>query len=94
MPLALTNGGLFQPMNFAIWTMDGCFNNLRQLDKESVPNNTEDNPPNCSSMVGQLTRDVNELSIQHSPTRDLGDNATAKDFVNVFISDDYLDEVI
>ena len=37
---------------------------------------------------------VEQLSICHGPTRDLGENATAKDFFNVFINDAYIDEII
>ena len=35
---------------------------------------------------------VEEFSIRRGPTRDLGENATAKDFFNVFIDDAYIDE--
>ena len=37
-------------------------------------------------------RDVNvgNFSLLHGPTKDLEDNATAKDFFNQFIYDDYL----
>ena len=34
------------------------------------------------------------FQFRRDPTRDLGDNATAKDFFNIFINDDYLDEII
>ena len=37
---------------------------------------------------------VEQLSTCHGPTRDLGENATAKDFFNVFINDAYIDEII
>ena len=37
---------------------------------------------------------VEEFSIRRGPTRDLGENATAKDFFNVFIDDAYIDEIV
>ena len=37
---------------------------------------------------------VEQFYVRHGPTRDLGDNATAKDFFNQFIDDDYLDEIV
>ena len=37
---------------------------------------------------------VEEFSIRRGPTRDLGENATAKDFFNVFINDAYIDEIV
>ena len=64
-------------------------------DEESAPDNTGDNLPNAIQWSTNLRGiNVSEFSIRHGPTRDLGDNATAKDFFNVFISDDYLDEVV
>ena len=37
---------------------------------------------------------VAQFSIPHGPTRDLGDNATAKDFFNMFTDDAFIDEII
>ena len=37
---------------------------------------------------------VEEFSIHHGPTKDLGDNANAKDFFNLFIDNAYLDEIV
>ena len=38
--------------------------------------------------------DVENFSLQQGPTKNLGDNATAKDFFNQFLDDDYLDQVV
>ena len=38
--------------------------------------------------------DIEQFSISHGPTRDLGENATAKDFFNVSIDDAYIDEIV
>jgi len=37
---------------------------------------------------------VEEFSVCHGPSRNLGDNATAKDFFNLFINDEFLDEIV
>ena len=37
---------------------------------------------------------VEEFSIRRGPPRDLGENATAKDFFNVFNNDAYIDEIV
>ena len=37
---------------------------------------------------------VEEFSVRHDPSRDLGDNAMAKDFFNLFINDKFLDEIV
>ena len=37
--------------------------------------------------------DVENFSLQHGPTKSLGDNATAKDFSNQFLDDNYLDQI-
>jgi len=37
---------------------------------------------------------VEEFFAHHSPSRNLGDNATSKDFFNLFVIDKFLDEII
>ena len=37
-----------------------------------------------------LRDDLRSFSLRHGPTKDLEDTATAKDFFNQFIDDDYL----
>ena len=39
--------------------------------------------------------DINfeEFSVCHGPTKDLGGQATSKDFLDLFINNDYLDEI-
>ena len=61
-------------------------------DDESNESTNEDAPPdplqwsNTSSDIN-----VEEFSVCHGPTKDLGSQATSKDFLNLFINDDYLD---
>lgn len=38
--------------------------------------------------------DIEEFSAHHGATKDLSDRATSKDFLNLFIDDDYLDEIV
>lgn len=38
--------------------------------------------------------DIEEFTIPHGPSKDLGEGATPKDFFNLFIDDGYLDEVV
>ena len=38
--------------------------------------------------------DIEEFSARHGATKDLGDHATSKDFFNLFIDDDYLEEIV
>ena len=38
--------------------------------------------------------EVEEFSSNSGPTQDLGENATAKDFFNLFIDDNYIDEIV
>ena len=38
--------------------------------------------------------DIKEFSAHHGATKDLGDRATSKDFLNLFIDNDYLDEIV
>ena len=61
-------------------------------DDESNERANEDAPPdplqwsNTSSDIN-----VEEFSVCHGPTKDLGGQATSKDFLNLFINYDYLD---
>ena len=38
--------------------------------------------------------DIKEFSAHNGATKDLGDRATSKDFLNLFIDNDYLDEIV
>ena len=38
--------------------------------------------------------DIEEFSARHVATKDLGDHAASKDFFNLFIDDDYLEEIV
>lgn len=53
---------------------------------------TEDVPFRWSNVLGEI--DIEEFSARHGATKDLGDRATSKDFLNLFIDDDYLDEIV
>ena len=61
-------------------------------DEESAVEESRPNALQWSSTLRQIN--VEEFSIRHGPTRDLGENATAKDFFNVFINDAYIDEIV
>ena len=51
-----------------------------------------DRAVNWSSNLSEIN--VEEFVENHGPTHDLGVNATAKDFFNLFIDDSYLDEIV
>ena len=61
-------------------------------DEESAAEESRTNALQWSSSLRQIN--VEEFSIRRGPTRDLGENATAKDFFNVFIDDAYIDEIV
>ena len=61
-------------------------------DEESATEESRPNTLQWSSTLRQI--DIEQFSISHGPTRDLGENATAKDFFNVFIDDTYIDEIV
>ena len=61
---------------------------------ESNESADEDAPPGALHWSNTLTDfNVEEFSVHHGPTKDLGGQATSKDFLNLFIKDDYLDEI-
>ncbi|XP_044181437.1 piggyBac transposable element-derived protein 4-like [Acropora millepora] len=63
-------------------------------DDESNESTDEDAPPDLLQWSNTLSDiDVEEFSVRHGPTKDLGGQATSKDFLNLFINDDYLDEI-
>ena len=67
---------------------------VRDVDDE-IDQNLDLQPQendNSSSALREIN--VKQFSVRHGPTRDLEDNATAKDFFNQFIDDDYLDEIV
>ena len=45
-----------------------------------------------SNVLGEI--DIEKFSAHHGATKDLGDNALSKDFFNLFIDNDYLDEIV
>ena len=61
-------------------------------DEESATEESRPNTLQWSSTLRQI--DIEQFSISLGPTRDLGENATAKDFFNVFIDDAYIDEIV
>ena len=63
-------------------------------DDESNESADEDAPPDSLQWSNTLSDiNVEEFSVRHGPTKDLGGQATSKDFLNLFINDDYLDEI-
>lgn len=64
-------------------------NSSKDSNEETASTTSKDAAPNCIHGIN-----VEELSIHHDPTKDLGDNANPKDFFNLFINDAYLDEII
>ena len=61
-------------------------------EEESAPEESapEENPPNALQWSSTLREiNVRQFSVRHGPTRDLGDNATAKDFFSLFLDDAY-----
>ena len=64
-------------------------------DKDVPTENRLQVPQNvvhCSSLQWQI--DLENFSLRHGPTKNLGDNATVKAFLNQFLGDDYLDHII
>ena len=63
-------------------------------DDESNESADEDAPSDSLQWSNTLSDiNVEEFSVRHGPTKDLGGQATSKDFLNLFINDDYLDEI-
>ena len=63
-------------------------------DDESNESADEYAPPDPLQWLNTLSDiNVEEFSVRHGPTKDLGGQVTSKDFLNLFISDDYLDEI-
>ena len=75
---------------------DGDEESGESSDEETASNAySDDAPPNplqWSNTLGGIN--VKEFSVRHGQSRDLGDNATAKDFFNLFINDEFLDEIV
>ena len=64
-------------------------------DDESNESADEDAPPDLLQWSNTLSDiNVEEFSVRHGPTKDLGGQARSKDFLNLFINDDYLDEIV
>ena len=62
-------------------------------DDESNESADEDTPPDPLQSSNTLSDiNVEEFSLRRGPTKDLGGQATSKDFLNLFINSDYLDE--
>jgi len=65
-------------------------------NKESSESSNEDSkdaPPNPLKWSNTLSG-INAEEFRHGPFRNLGDNARAKDFFNLFINDEFLDEIV
>ena len=79
-----------------VFADDGDEESGESSDEETARNtDSDDAPPNplqWSNTLGGIN--VEEFSVRHGPSRDLGDNATAKDFFNLFINDEFLDEIV
>ena len=64
-------------------------------DEDAPPENQSQVPQNAvywSSKQREI--DVENFSFRLGPTKNLGDIATAKDFFNQFLDDDYLDQIV
>ena len=64
-------------------------------DEDAPAENQSQVPQNAvywSSMQREI--DVENFSFRLGPTKNLGDIATAKDFFNQFLDDDYLDQIV
>ena len=64
-------------------------------DEDAPAENQSHVPQNAvywSSMQREI--DVQNFSFRLGPTKNLGDIATAKDFFNQFLDDDYLDQIV
>ena len=63
-------------------------------EDESNESADEDAPPDPLQWSNTLS-DINieEFSVRHGPTKDLGGQATSQDFLNLSINDDYPDEI-
>ena len=74
---------------------DGDVEDSSESTDEETADEREEVPPNpiqWSNTAQEIT--VEEFSVPHGPTRDLGNDASAKDFFNLFIGDAYLDEIV
>ena len=79
-----------------VFADDGDEESGESSDEETVSNvDSEDTPPNPLWWSNTLSEvNVEEFSVRHGPSRNLGDNVTAKDFFNLFINDEFLDEIV
>ena len=82
--------------DFEVFADDGDEESGESSDEETVSNaDSEDAPPNPLQWSNALSGiNVEEFSVRHGPSRNLGDNATAKDFFYLFINDEFLDETV
>ena len=82
--------------NVEVFADDGDEESHKSSDEETASNaDSDDAPPNplqWSNTLGGIN--VEGFSVRHGPSRDLGDNATGKDFFNLFINDEFLDEIV
>lgn len=79
---------------FAKWTarLKTLAGKKKTKKKESAP---EENWPNALQWSSTLQEiDFRQFSIRHGSTRDLGDNATAKDFFNLVLDNAYIDKMV
>ena len=68
------------------------FASEEEEESDDNADETEDVPFRRSNVLGEI--DIEEFSALDGATKDLGDRATSTDFLNLFIDDDYLDEVV
>ena len=79
-----------------VFANDGDEESGESSIEETVSNaDSEEAPPNPLQWSNTYSGiNVEEFSVRHGPSRNLGDNATAKDFFNLFINDEFLDEIV
>jgi len=79
-----------------VFANDGNEERGESSDEETVSNaDSEDALPNLLQWSNTLSEiNVEEFSVHHGPSRNLGDNATVKDFFNLFINGEFLDEIV
>ena len=69
--------------------------NNESSDEDAPAENQSQEPQNAihwSSMRPEIY--VENFSLWHCPTKSLGDNATVKDFLNQFLNEDCLDQIL
>ena len=79
------------PSNFDVTV----FAESDEESSESSNEESKDAPPKPLQWSNTLSGiNVQEFSVRHGPSRNLGGNAMAKDFLNFFINDKFRDEIV